>query len=45
MLGLALDLPDPLLRHSQLLSQLREGRSLFLVEAVALDQYAPMALR
>jgi hypothetical protein len=34
MLGLALDLPDPLLRHPQFLGQLREGRSLFLVEAV-----------
>jgi hypothetical protein len=45
MLGLALDLPNPLLRYPQLLCQLREGRGLFLVEAVPLDQHAPMALR
>src|SRR5215211_61856 len=31
MLGLALDLPDPLLRYPQLLRQLREGRNLFLL--------------
>jgi hypothetical protein len=45
MLGLALKLPDPLLRHPQLLRELCEGRGLFLVEAVPLDQHAPMALR
>jgi hypothetical protein len=45
MLGLALELPNPLLRYPQLLRQLREGRSLFLVEAVPLDQHASMALR
>jgi hypothetical protein len=45
MLGFALKLPDPLLRHPQLLRELCEGRGLFLVEAVPLDQHAPMALR
>ena len=45
MLSLALKLPDPLLRYPQLLRQLREGRSLFLLEAVPLDQHVPMALR
>src|SRR5215212_9500943 len=44
MLGLALDLPNPLLRYPQLLCQLREGRSLFLIETIPLDQHAPMAL-
>src|SRR5215210_1081904 len=44
-LGLALKLPNPLLRHPQLLRELCEGRGLFLVEAVPLDQHAPMALR
>jgi hypothetical protein len=45
MLSLALDLPDPLLRHPQLLRELCEGRGHFLVDAVPLDQHAPMALR
>jgi hypothetical protein len=45
MLSFALKLPDPLLRHPQLLRELCEGRGLFLVEAVPLDQHAPMALR
>ena len=45
MLGLSLQLPDPLLRHPQLLRELCEGRGLFLLEAVPLDQHAPMALR
>jgi hypothetical protein len=45
LLGLALKLPDPLLRHPQLLRELCEGRGIFLVEAVPLDQHAPMALR
>ena len=44
-LGLALELPNPLLRYPQLVGQLREGRSLFLVEPVPLDQDVPMALR
>ena len=45
MLSLALELPDPLLRHPQLLRELCEGRGLFLIEAVPLDQHVPMALR
>jgi hypothetical protein len=44
-LGLALELPNPLLRYLQLVRQLREGRSLFIVEPVPLDQDVPMALR
>ena len=44
-LGLALDLPDPFLRYPQLLRELCEGRGLFLIEAVPLDQHVPMALR
>src|SRR5215204_4480802 len=45
MLGLALDLPDPLLRYPELLRQLSEGHNLLLVEAIPLDQHPPMALR
>jgi hypothetical protein len=44
-LGLALELPDPFLRHPHLLRQLREGRGLFLIEAITFDQDVPVALR